>query len=105
MNEHRLSGMKYMAAGIAVSAAWILVFNWLHAQGNSVRIWGAGWGVPGAIAMIGAVKVATAAPFSETNARWEAMASWKKTVYGFGLMGLGFALVCGVIATFIYLPE
>lgn len=105
MNKHRLSGMTYLVAGVGVSALWILFFNWLHARGYSVRIWGAGWGVPGAVAMIGAIKVTTGAPFAQTNDRWEAMASWKKTVYGFTLMGLGFALVAGVIATIIHFSE
>ena len=102
MNEHRKSGLLYAIAGLAGSAVLIAFLQWLHENGFNGTHLGASWGLPGALAMIGAVKIVTGVPFKETTRQWDSMPQWKQTLFGFLLLGLALGLVAGVIATYIH---
>lgn len=102
MNQHRQSGLVYLLLGSLLSAGLVYFFQWLHEKGTDVTLYGPGWGLPGALAMIGVVKLFTGVPFTQTSDRWNRMPQWKQTVLGFLLMFLGFGMICAVVATYLY---
>jgi len=102
VNKHRALGLAYIVAGLGVSAALIAILDALEGSNEWLNLLGKGAAMPGVLAMVGAVKLATGAPFSETNARWQAMAPWKQSLLGFLLIVLGFCLIGAVIATIIH---
>jgi|GEM_PF-1829232 len=102
MNQHRKSGLLYLVAGSILFAVLILFFQWLYAKGVQVTALGPAWGLPGAMAMIGVVKVFTGVPFSQTSGQWNSMPQWKQTLLGFFLMFLGVGVIGAVIATYVH---
>lgn len=101
----RAKGLGRFIVGAGLSVAVILFFQWLERQGYKVDSFGVAWALPGVWAIMGIAEMLTGNDFRDIAKRWDSMAPWKQTVYGFLLMGLGFGLICGVIATIILFSD
>ncbi len=91
MSSVRVQGAKTFFVG-AILAALIGTLAYVLKLHN-YAILGVGWGIPGAVALIGLVQVVSGVPFAELSAKWDSLHGWQRGVLG----TLIFAVACAII--------
>ena len=80
MQSTRMQGVKKIAIGALVMVAAIGAFVLLKM--NNMTVYGAAWGIPGAIILVGLLEVVGGVPFIEISSKWDSLKGWQRGILG-----------------------
>ena len=101
MQETRRQGIKKIAIGIAALTIATVAFALLKM--NNMTAYGVGWGVPGAIILVGLVELVAGVPFMTISSKWDSLKGWQRGVLGTLLVVITPIAILGLFVAIITL--
>lgn len=80
MQGTRLGGVKKIAIGSAALAVATVAFAMLKM--NNMTVYGVGWGIPGAVILVGLIELVAGLPFTQISSKWDSLRGWQRGVLG-----------------------
>jgi hypothetical protein len=80
MQGTRLRGVKKIAIGIVALAIAAIAFAMLKM--NNMTAYGVGWGIPGAVVLVGLIELIGGVPFMQVSSKWDSLQGWQRGVLG-----------------------
>lgn len=80
MQGIRLGGVKKIAIGFAALAVAAVAFAVLKM--NNLAAYGVGWGIPGAVVLVGLSELVGGVPFTQVASKWDSLSGWQRGVLG-----------------------
>jgi len=102
MNEARIHGLKWIAAGAVLGGVWIACVLLLDQVGWS--LWGPGLGVPLVPFLIGLTELVSGRSFGALARSWDELKGWQRGLLGLVIVGVAGSVIVfgiGIVLSFL----